>query len=338
MAELAELEDQARRAGEEIGRAGTRDELERLRIQFLGRKSLLSEALGSIGSLPPEQRREAGAKLNVLKGGLERLLAERKATMEGAGAREGGLDVSLPGRAVPPGSAHPLTLVTRAVVEIFRGMGFEQVEGPEVETDYDNFTLLNTPPDHPARDMQDTFYLSKDLLLRTQTSAVWGHIMKGRKPPLRIVSPGRVFRRDAVDASHSPVFHQIEGLWVDESCAFSDLKGVLGAFLEQFFGAGTKSRFAPSYFPFTEPSAEVSIGCVSCGGTGCRTCSRTGWLEILGCGMVNPKVFDNVGYDRRKYRGFAFGMGVERLAMLKYGISDMRWFYENDLRVLAQVK
>ena len=337
MAELHELGELVRKAEEEISCAATREALEQLRIQYLGRKSPMVQAVRSIGSLPAEQRREGGAKLNALKSRLEKLL-EAKTKSLGGGATNAGIDISLPGRGVVPGNAHPLTLVTREVLDILRSIGFEEVSGPEVDTDDHNFVVLNTPVDHPARDMQATFYLNKELLLRTQTSAVWAHVMRNRKPPLRIVSPGRVFRRDAVDASHSPVFHQIEGLWVDEKCSFSDLKGVLEAFLGKFFGPTTKVRFAPSYFPFTEPSAEVSIQCVVCGGSGCRTCGRAGWLEILGAGMVNPKVLDTVGYDREKYRGFAFGVGVERLVMLKYGITDMRMLYENDLRVLSQVR
>jgi len=337
VAELRELEDLVRKAEEEVARAATRDAVGQLRIQYLGRKSPLVLAVRSIGALPAEQRREGGAKLNALKGKLERLLDAREKSLAGGPAGPG-IDVSLPGRGIKPGNAHPLTLVTREVLDILRSMGFEEVSGPEVDTDEHNFVALNTPIDHPARDMQATFYLTKDLLLRTQTSAVWAHVMKNRKPPLRIVSPGRVFRRDAVDASHSPVFHQIEGLWVDDRCSFADLKGVLEAFFRNFFGPKTQVRFAPSYFPFTEPSAEVSIQCVVCGGVGCRTCGRAGWLEILGAGMVNPKVLDMAGYDREKYRGFAFGVGVERLVMLKYGITDMRMLYENDLRVLAQVR
>lgn len=337
MAELHELEELVRKAEEDISCAATRDACEQLRIQYLGRKSPMVQAVRSIGTLPAERRREEGAKLNALKVRLEKLLDAREKSFAG-GSGGAGLDVTLPGRGIQPGHAHPLTLVTREVLDILRSIGFEEVSGPEVDTDEHNFVVLNTPVDHPARDMQATFYLGKELLLRTQTSAVWAHAMRNRKPPLRIVSPGRVFRRDAVDASHSPVFHQIEGLWVDEKCSFSDLKGVLEAFLGKFFGPKTKVRFAPSYFPFTEPSAEVSIQCVVCGGTGCRTCGHAGWLEILGSGMVNPKVLDMVGYDREKYRGFAFGVGVERLVMLKYGMTDMRMLYENDLRVLAQVR
>ena len=337
MAELRELEELVRKAEEAVARAATRDEVAELRVQYLGRKSPMVQAVRSIGALPAEQRREEGAKLNALKERMEKMLDAREKSLAG-GSGGAGLDVSLPGRGVIPGSKHPLTLVTREVLDILRSIGFEEVSGPEVDTDDNNFVALNTPIDHPARDMQATFYLGKELLLRTQTSAVWAHVMRNRKPPMRIVSPGRVFRRDAVDASHSPVFHQIEGLWVDERCSFSDLKGVLESFLGKFFGPQTKVRFAPSYFPFTEPSAEASIQCVVCEGSGCRTCGRAGWLEILGSGMVNPKVLDMAGYDREKYRGFAFGVGVERLVMLKYGITDMRMLYENDLRVLAQVR
>jgi phenylalanyl-tRNA synthetase alpha chain len=291
-----------------------------------------------IAGLPADARKEAGAALNRAKAELEALLADKAAGLAGQpGAREG-IDVTLPGRRVARGRIHPVSLAFREIMGILRGLGFEAADGPEVETEYYNFTVLNTPADHPARDMQDTYYLPDGTLLRTHTSAVWAHVMEKRPPPLRIACPGRTFRRDAADASHSPMFHQVEGLWVDDRCSFADLKGMLSAFLVSYFGEGTRVRFDPRYFPFTEPSTEVSIECSSCRGKGCGTCGRTGWLELLGAGMVHPKILELVGgpYHAKGLRGFAFGMGVERLAMMKYRITDMRWIYDNDLRIAAQ--
>jgi len=330
-------ESLAARAGEEIARAADAVELERVRTAYLGRKGTITAELRALGGLPAEARREAGARLNEIKGRLEGLLAGRAAALGSVPASGPGLDVTLPGRLPPRGSVHPVTAVIGEVAAILRGLGFELAVGRETDTDYYNFEVLNYPPDHPARDMHDTFFLSRDILLRTQTSSVWAHVMEKRGPPLRVFCPGRTYRRDVVDASHSPVFHQVEGLWMDDRCGFSDLKGVLDALLKRFFGEDTVVRFSPSYFPFTEPSAEVSIQCSACRGAGCRTCGRSGWLELLGAGMVNPKVLAALGgpWTAPGIRGFAFGVGVERLAMMKYGITDMRWFYENDLRLLA---
>ena len=337
MPEDGSAESLVARAGGEIARAADVAELERIRTAYLGRKGVLTGELRALVSLPPEARREAGARLNQLKGTVECLLVEREAALAGTVVAGPRIDVTLPGRVPLRGSVHPVTAVIGEITAILRGLGFELAEGRETDTDYYNFEVLNHPPDHPARDMHDTFFLSRDVLLRTHTSSVWAHVMEKRGPPLRVFCPGRAYRRDAVDASHSPVFHQVEGLWMDERCGFSDLKGVLDALLKGFFGEGTVVRFSPSYFPFTEPSAEVSIRCSACEGAGCRTCGRSGWLELLGAGMVNPKVLAALGgpWTAAGIRGFAFGMGVERLAMMKYGITDMRWFYENDLRLLA---
>jgi phenylalanyl-tRNA synthetase alpha chain len=264
---------------------------------------------------------EAGRKLAALEE-EQRLERER-------------VDITLPGRRPPMGHKHPLTLVLEEIKHVFRGMGFDVVQGPEVETDYYNFEALNVPKFHPARDMQDTFYITDDILLRTQTSPVQARVMEQRKPPIRIIAPGKVYRRDA-DVTHSPMFHQVEGLAVDKHITFGDLKGVLKVFAEELFGKDTGMRFRPSYFPFTEPSAEVDISCVMCHGEGCRVCSHSGWLEILGAGMVHPRVLEMAGYDPEEVGGFAFGMGIERIAMLKYGVDDIRLFFENDARFLTQ--
>ena len=312
--------------------------LEQIRIRVLGRKGQLTEVLRSLGALSPEGRREIGRQANALKGNIESALQERHhvlrtALHDGLAARDA-IDVTLPGRPVRRGSLHPLTATLYEIVAIFQHLGFAVAEGPEVELDYYNFEALNIPKDHPARDMQDTFYVTDDVVLRTHTSPVQIRVMEAQPPPVRIVAPGRVYRRDA-DPTHSPMFHQVEGLLVDHGVSFADLKGTLQAFVDQFFGAGTRLRFRPSFFPFTEPSAEVDIACVMCKGTGCRVCKGSGFLEILGCGMVDPEVFRMVGYDP-EITGFAFGMGVERVAMLRYGIDDIRLFFENDLRFLQQ--
>ncbi|NLJ73903.1 MAG: phenylalanine--tRNA ligase subunit alpha, partial [Firmicutes bacterium] len=246
------------------------------------------------------------------------------------------IDITLPGRQVARGSFHPLTQVINQAKEIFMGMGYQVVEGPEIEKDYYNFEALNIPPDHPARDMQDTFFITEELLLRSQTSPVQIHVMEKQQPPIRIIAPGKVYRADSADVTHSPMFHQIEGLVVDEGITFADLKGTLQLFAERMFGPETKTRFRPSYFPFTEPSAEVDVSCIMCRGKGCRVCQDTGWLEVLGSGLVDPRVLKKVGYDPEKVSGFAFGMGVERIAMLKYGIHDIRLLFENDIRFLSQ--
>lgn len=323
-----------------ITEADDTGELDKLKVRYLGKKGELTTLLRSMGSLPPEERPEVGKLVNELQGQLDDFLKERLRNLE---ARElekrleqETIDITLPGRRPALGRKHPLTQVLEEIETIFIGMGFEIVEGPEVELDYYNFEALNLPPDHPTRDMQDTFFISDDILLRSQTSPVQIRVMEKQKPPVRIIAPGKVYRVDVVDATHSPMFHQVEGLLVDEKTTFGDLKGVLGAFIEAIFGEGRRTRFRPSFFPFTEPSAEIDVECIMCNGKGCRSCGNAGWLEILGAGMVDPRVLQRVGYDPQKYQGFAFGMGVERIAMLKYGIDDIRLLYENDMRFLKQ--
>jgi phenylalanyl-tRNA synthetase alpha chain len=316
--------------------AGDSQKIQALQVHYLGRKGVLTQFLRSISGLPPEQRPSAGQKANEVK---QRLSADIAAALE-ALDREGPsagerLDVSLPGRAEAWGALHPISRISAEICGIFAKMGFDIVEGPEVEKDYYNFEALNIPKNHPARDMQDTFFVSAEVVLRTHTSPLQVRTMERQAPPVRIIAPGKVFRCDS-DQTHTPMFHQVEGLLVDENVSFGDLKGTLTAFVHQMFDAQTRLRFRPSFFPFTEPSAEVDILCVICRGRGCRVCKQTGWLEILGSGMVHPAVFENVGYDTERYTGFAFGMGVERVAMLKYGIDDLRKFFENDLRFLSQ--
>jgi phenylalanyl-tRNA synthetase alpha chain len=314
-------------------------ELEQIRIKLLGRKGELTLILRGLSSLPIDARKEIGFLANQTKEQLSVLLESRKVEfekeLETAAAAER-IDVTLPGRQLWKGTKHPITQTMNEILEIFVGMGFQEELGPEVETEWYNYDALNFPPDHPARDMIACFQLGNGYLLRSHTSPVQIRVMEKKKPPVRIVAPGRCFRPDAFDASHSPVFYQVEGLYVDEGVSMADLKGTLEVFCKEMFGEKTKARFSPSYFPFTEPSAEVAISCVVCGGSGCKTCKSSGWLEILGSGMVNPKVLENVGYDSVKYTGFAFGMGIERVAMIKYGIDDIRLFYDNDLRFLEQ--
>ena len=314
-------------------------ELEALRVQYLGRKGVLTQRLRTLGQLPPQQRREAGLALNRLKEEVEQWLQQRRLEV-GAKALQQRLaaervDVTLPGRRPPSGRVHPVYAVLEEILNIFVAMGFEVVEGPEVELDYYNFQALNIPPDHPARDMQDTFYITGEVLLRTHTSPMQIRTMLARRPPVRVVVPGKVYRRDA-DVTHSPVFHQVEGLLVDRDVTLADLKGVLTEFARAMYGPERAVRFRPSYFPFTEPSAEMDVQCGVCGGAGCRSCKGSGWLEILGAGMVHPQVLRNVGYDPEEVTGFAFGLGVERIAMLRFGIEDIRLLYENDLRFLGQ--
>ena len=309
-------------------------------MTFLGRQGQLTQLLRSLGSLPLEDRKAVGLEANRAKARLEALFdsataAVLEAEREAARARER-LDLTLPGRRPPLGVVHPLTRVHDEIVTIFAGLGFSVAEGPEIETDYFNFEALNIPSDHPARDMQDTFYLPGGALLRTHTSPVQIRTMLAQKPPVRIVVPGRVHRRDIPDATHSPVFHQVEGLAVDRNVTMADLKGTLELFARELFGSRSRIRFRPSFFPFTEPSAEVDVLCFLCGGDGCRVCKQSGWLEILGSGMVHPQVLRNVGYDPEDVTGWAFGMGIERIAMLKYGVDDIRLFFENDVRFLSQ--
>jgi len=332
-AELRQIE--AETLGEIETARGDREALQALQVRVLGRKGLLTQRLRAIALLPPEKRPEAGREANRVKERLLEAFAAALRACEEAAPASGRLDVTLPGRMEPRGRLHPITRVTEEICAIFSRMGFERVEGPEVETDYYNFEALNIPKNHPARDMQDTFFVSADVVLRTHTSPLQVRTMERRRPPVRVIAPGRVFRRDS-DQTHTPMFHQVEGLWVDEGVSFGDLKGTLTAFVQRMFDEETRLRFRPSFFPFTEPSAEVDILCVICRGAGCRVCKGTGWLEILGSGMVHPAVFENVGYDPARVSGFAFGLGVERVAMLKYGIDDLRRFFENDLRFLSQ--
>jgi len=322
-----------------LAEARTTAELEALRVKYLGRQGLLTKLLRSIPSLPPDERPELGRQANQAKAEIEALLGARleavkraEREQERAGRR---LDLTLPGRRPPLGTVHPLTQVQDEIIEIFLGLGFAVAEGPEVESDSYNFEALNIPKDHPARDMQDTFYLSDEVLLRTHTSPVQIRVMKAQRPPVRVICPGKVYRRDA-DITHSPMFHQVEGLAVDRDISMGDLKGTLELFAREMFSPETRIRFRPSFFPFTEPSAEMDVLCFLCGGAGCRVCKASGWLEILGAGMVHPQVFRHVGYDPEEVTGWAFGMGVERIAMLKYGIDDIRLFFENDLRFLQQ--
>jgi phenylalanyl-tRNA synthetase alpha chain len=321
----------------EVRRAESPEYLEHLRIKYLGRKGALTSILRSLGKLSPEVRRRVGQEANLAKeaveGALEQALRALKEAERAAAASA--IDVTLPGRRLPRGRLHPLNRIMAEVCDIFLHLGFEAVTGPEVELDWYNFEALNLPPDHPARDMQDTFYFNDQVLLRTHTSPMQIRTMEQRRPPVRIIAPGKVYRRDS-DITHSPMFHQVEGLLVDQRVTFADLKGVLTAFVHQMFGPEVGLRFRPSYFPFTEPSAEVDIECVICRGEGCRVCKTTGWLEVLGSGMVHPAVFEAVGYDPEIYTGFAFGLGIERIAMLKYGIDDIRLFFDNDLRFLKQ--
>ena len=320
-----------------IRQARTPEELELLRVKYLGRKGDLTAILRSLGKLDPEERRHVGQEANRAKEALEAALDEALNALKAAArlAAAPVVDVTLPGRRLPRGRLHPLNQIMAEVCDIFLHLGFEAVEGPEVELDWYNFEALNLPPDHPARDMQDTFYFNDKVLLRTHTSPMQIRTMEQRQPPVRIIAPGKVYRRDS-DITHSPMFHQVEGLLVDKGVTFADLKGVLTAFVHQMFGPEVGVRFRPSYFPFTEPSAEVDIECVMCGGHGCRVCQATGWLEVLGSGMVHPAVFEAVGYDPETYTGFAFGLGIERIAMLKYGVDDIRLFFDNDLRFLRQ--
>jgi len=324
----------------EIQNINSPQALEEFRLKYLGRKGILAQLTGRIPSLPQQERAEFGQQANALKNKILSLIDEKqKSITAGLIQSKTSLgDISMPGIAQDLGHLHPITRMIDEICTIFNRMGFSVVEGPEIETEYNNFTGLNIPLEHPSRDVFDTFYLKgKDnLLLRSHTSPVQIRVMKSRKPPLAVVVPGRVYRPDAVDASHSFMFHQIEGFMVDENIRFSDLKGVLEVLAKAVFGKDIKMRFRPHFFPFTEPSAEVDISCIICQGKGCSVCGKKGWLEILGSGMIHPNVFKHVGYDPKKYTGFAFGMGIERIAMLKYGIDDIRLFFENDLRFLRQ--
>ena len=327
-------------AHEQISQAVSLAALDQVRVQYLGKSGLLTEQLKQLGQLPHEERKAAGAEINTAKQAITLALDDRKQSLQhealNARLQAEKVDVTLPGRRMDTGSLHPVTLTIQRISEIFAQLGFSQAEGPEIEDDFHNFTALNIPESHPARAMHDTFYMDSGLLLRTHTSSVQVRHMENNPPPLRIISPGRVYRCDS-DMTHSPMFHQVEGLMVDEDVTFADLKGILEAFFKAFFEVDElPTRFRATFFPFTEPSAETDIQCVHCGGAGCRVCKGTGWLEVMGCGMVHPNVLKNVGIDSEKYTGFAFGFGVERLAMLRYEINDLRVMFDNDVRFLKQ--
>lgn len=329
-------------AKSQLEAATDRAQAEELRVRLLGKKGELTQILKGMGKLSPEERKSTGQMVNGVKGQIESMLEskfeELKAKAKEAQFKVERIDVTEPGRRPKLGARHPLTVTMEEISKVFMNMGFSIVEGPEVETVFNNFDALNASPDHPARDMTDTFYITEDVLLRTQTSPVQVRTLLKQKPPIKVISPGRCFRCDTPDATHSPMFHQIEGLVVDEGITMADLKGTLDSFAKQLFGPETKTKFRPHHFPFTEPSAEVDVSCFKCGGKGCRVCKGSGWIEILGCGMVHPNVLKVGGLDTEKYTGFAFGMGVERVAMLKYGVDDIRLFYENDMRFIEQFK
>jgi len=341
-----DMQEQLRKIQEEAAAAldavSDKAGLDALRLRLLGKKGDLTLLLRSMGQLPAEMRPKAGQMINEVREKLTSQLDSldgriKKLEQEKKLAREA-IDVTEPHKHTPLGCMHPISLVQDQLEQVFTGMGFDVVEGPEVELDHYNFELLNLPKNHPARDAQDTFYIEDNIVLRTHTSPVQARTMLTRKPPIRIVCPGRVYRADEVDATHSPVFHQMEGLVIDEDVTMADLKGTLDAFAKALYGDDVTTRFRPSFFPFTEPSAEVDLTCVNCHGKGCRVCKGTGWIEVLGAGMVNPKVLDMCGIDSKKYSGFAFGMGLERLVMLRYGITDMRALYEGDVRFLSQFR
>ncbi len=331
--QILELE---KRALDELNSVRDLSRLEDLRIAYLGKKGLLTSIMKQLGNLAPEERPIVGRVANRVKSSLLEALEKAKERISSAEEPElEALDVTLPGREPPRGHLHPITQVQGEICKIFGRMGFRVVDGPDVELDYYNFEALNIPKDHPARDMQDTFYISENIVLRTHTSPMEVRVMEKQTPPVSIIAPGKVYRRDS-DVSHTPMFHQVEGLLVDKGVTFGDLKGTLTSFVHQMFGRETGMRFRPSFFPFTEPSVELDIRCVICGGTGCRTCSFTGWIEILGAGMTDPEVYRFVGYDPEIYSGFAFGMGIERVTMLKHGIDDIQLFFKNDMRFSMQ--
>jgi phenylalanyl-tRNA synthetase alpha chain len=336
---MEDLQDIKKRFVDDLRSAESSADLRQLKVKYLGKKGLLTAKLKLLSTVPADERPAFGRLMNELKTFIEDETDGKEARLRDSERRRKieseSIDITLPGKYARPGRMHPISTVLKEIIDIFVSMGFDTEVGPEVELDYYNFEALNIPKDHPARDMQDTFYISDDVILRTHTSPVQVRTMERRKPPLRFIAPGKVYRCDA-DVSHTPMFHQVEGLMVDTDISFSDLKGVLEVFVHLMFSKDTAVRFRPSFFPFTEPSAEVDIGCILCGGAGCRVCKGTGWLEVLGAGMVNPRVFEMVGYDTETYTGFAFGMGVERITMLKYSIDDIRMYYENDIRFLRQ--
>jgi phenylalanyl-tRNA synthetase alpha chain len=321
----------------DVVRVSSPAELEKIRIKYLGRNGLVSSLFDQLKTVPNEQKPLLGKNLNELRNQITAEFNRAKTSLESnKSVLTSAIDLTLPGKNIHVGSRHILTQTLDEIKSIFKGMGFSVCEGPELESDHNNFEALNFPPDHPARDMQDTFFISKDFLLRTHTSPVQIRVMENQQPPVRAIMPGRVYRNEAVSARSYCMFHQVEGLYVDTDVSFAELKGTLVSFAQQFYSEDLKYRFRPSFFPFTEPSAEMDITCFICKGKGCKICKGTGWLEILGCGMVDPNVFDNVNYDSEKYTGYAFGMGIERIAMLKYGIDDIRVFFENDYRFLSQ--
>ena len=336
---MADSETLLAEALQAIERAGDEKSLDVLRVQYLGKKGSFTDLLKSLGQLPAEERPAAGEKINQAKKSLQQSIESRKGDLVSAALdaklNAERLDVTLPGRRQSKGGLHPITITIERIKSIFAAAGYDVAEGPEIEDDYHNFEALNIPAHHPARAMHDTFYVSPGTVLRTHTSPVQVHVMENGEPPFRMICPGRVYRCDS-DLTHTPMFHQVEGLLVDERVSMADLKGTVVEFLQAYFEADMPVRFRPSYFPFTEPSAEVDMGCVSCGGKGCRICSHTGWLEVMGCGMVHPRVLQMSGVDTERFSGFAFGMGVERLAMLRYGVSDLRLYFENDIRFLQQ--
>ena len=341
--QMIELDKVVSSAIAEFGGTNDANELERIKARYLGKSGALAGAMKDLAKLAPGARREAGARINSAKDGIEAALAARREALAAAELdsrlAEGALDVTLPGRGLARGGLHPATRTLERIEQLFRSIGFDVADGPELETDFHNFTALNQPQDHPARSMHDTFYLKgagQNLLLRTHTSPIQVRYMQHHEPPFKIIAPGRVYRVDS-DATHTPMFHQVEGLWIDEAVSLADLKGVLTDFLRKFFeDEKLRMRFRPSFFPFTEPSAEVDMSCVFCAGAGCRVCGQTGWLEVAGGGQVHPNVLKACGVDHEKYMGFAFGMGPDRLTMLRYGIDDLRLFYDGDLRFLAQ--
>ena len=338
----AQLNKILEEAKEQLREASTLVQTEDIRVKFLGKKGQLTGILRGMGKLSPEERKQTGQIANKVRAEIEALLEEKfeevKAAAKEAQFKIEKIDVTEPGRDVVLGVKHPLTITIEEVSRVFMNMGFSIAEGPEVETVFNNFDALNAGPNHPSRDMTDTFYITKDTLLRTQTSPVQVRTLLRQAPPIKVISPGRCFRCDTPDATHSPMFHQIEGLVVDEGITMADLKGTLDSFAKQLFGTSTKTKFRPHHFPFTEPSAEMDVSCFKCGGKGCSVCKGSGWIEILGCGMVHPHVLEVGNLDTEKYTGVAFGMGVERVAMLKYGVEDIRLFYENDMRFINQFK
>jgi len=337
----ANLEEILAQALEELAQAQDLNQLDQVRVRYLGKKGLFTLEMKELGKLDPDRRRIAGQIINQAKDRFQKELDNRKKIMEdlalAARLASECVDVTLPGRGQNVAGLHPVTTTLRRISRIFTGIGFQVVEGPEIEDDYHNFEALNIPAHHPARAMHDTFYFDAHTVLRTHTSPVQIRVMESEKPPIKVIAPGRVYRCDS-DLTHTPMFHQVEGFLVDSDVSFADLKGLVYQFLQAFFEKDIQVRFRPSYFPFTEPSAEVDIECVMCGGEGCRVCGQSGWLEVMGCGMIHPEVFKAVHIDSEQYSGFAFGMGVERLAMLRYGINDLRLFFENDLKFLEQFR